>query len=780
LYEQLKNTTVNTGVQLDNVVLQRDRVRITFADGTLYLSPAISGKIRAAVFIGSGTFEAAPPPVLFERDNVRRLLKADEVSTDFKTAVFRFTDETAADLLKQSSSARVAVSEQAIKLDRELAPTLLKESGLNIAARELESILNQESPGVFVSQFSGGKRGRFTFVLDPQTRIPASSFGINAGEKGLIFAHDSDIFSNDVWMAFDGNEDYTRGIVPYSDAYDLVSVEKYTMKLDLLDVTHKVVGLKAKMDIVSRYNALQVIPFAIGEDLSTFEDERLKRQLHVVSATLADGTPLNCFQEPWESGFSVVLPKPVSGGEHLSLTVELKGEFMLKPDSVRRWYSIAKIDLSGTYFPRSSETWYPRHGYLRRSKFEIAMLHRGKDHVVSIGEMVKEEPAPGLNDAVLTEFRMEQPTDLATFAVGPYEIHKDKARQESGRELPIEFYSMPGDRVGIKEDFILAELNNCVRYFGKFFGAYPYSVFRAAYHPFGYGQGLATTIMMPAADGDSYRTLSFIAHETSHQWWGDEVLWRSYQDQWLSEGFAEYSGILYVNFRRGWSAEKELIEESRRSLIMPPETLQGIGKGRLADIGPLIMGHRVETRESFGAYTALTYNKGALVLRMLHFLFTDPDTGNSQAFVDLMTDFVRHYQGSTATSMQFLEVANEHLKGTPLAKKYGYKDLNWFFHQWVLQTYLPSYELTYHIESDPSGGFVLRGDMLQKGIPENEKWFMPLPLIIHFDGGGVAHTTVAALGSQTPVAMKLPKRPDKVELDPEMWVLSEKTSVQKK
>ena len=40
-----------------------------------------------------------------------------------------------------------------------------------------------------------------------------------------------------------------------------------------------------------------------------------------------------------------------------------------------------------------------------------------------------------------------------------------------------------------------------------------------------------------------------MSHETAHQWWGNIVAWRSYRDQWLSEGFAEYSGVLYTAIR---------------------------------------------------------------------------------------------------------------------------------------------------------------------------------------------------------------------------------------
>ena len=81
-------------------------------------------------------------------------------------------------------------------------------------------------------------------------------------------------------------------------------------------------------------------------------------------------------------------------------------------------------------------------------------------------------------------------------------------------------------------------------------------------------------------------------------WWGDIVAWRSYRDQWLSEGFAEYSGILYTLIRENRGAEDALISELRTSLRDPPRTLTGPGKGRLIDAGPIILGHRLSTSKT--------------------------------------------------------------------------------------------------------------------------------------------------------------------------------------
>src|SRR5207302_6924890 len=41
----------------------------------------------------------------------------------------------------------------------------------------------------------------------------------------------------------------------------------------------------------------------------------------------------------------------------------------------------------------------------------------------------------------------------------------------------------------------------------------------------------------------------FRAHEMAHQWWGIGVEPAGYRDAWLSEGFAEFSGLWYMQVR---------------------------------------------------------------------------------------------------------------------------------------------------------------------------------------------------------------------------------------
>jgi hypothetical protein len=57
---------------------------------------------------------------------------------------------------------------------------------------------------------------------------------------------------------------------------------------------------------------------------------------------------------------------------------------------------------------------------------------------------------------------------------------------------------------------------------------------------------------------------------------------------------------------------------------------------------------------------------------------------------------------------------------------------------------------------------------------------MPLPFVVHFRGGKIARATVEVHGARTPISIKLPEQPEKVELDPELWILSSKTTTIKR
>jgi hypothetical protein len=121
--------------------------------------------------------------------------------------------------------------------------------------------------------------------MDYQNRIPVANFRINGGERGLIFKYESEIESNEVWLAFYGLDDYSRRVVSYSDINDLIDVDHYDINVDLRD--HKnFVNLKTGIDFAVRFSQLRAISFSIGESRPQFESLRLKKQMHVQEARL--------------------------------------------------------------------------------------------------------------------------------------------------------------------------------------------------------------------------------------------------------------------------------------------------------------------------------------------------------------------------------------------------------------------------------------------------------------------------------------------------------------
>ncbi|HKR11077.1 MAG TPA: M1 family aminopeptidase [Pyrinomonadaceae bacterium] len=758
-YNQLKAFALTGGsAQVKALVLKKDRAQITL-DGTVYFAEPINGRITGAVFIGEGRFTAETPPNEFERDNVKRLLGAENVESDFKTAVFRFTDDTAAQLGQPAAG---AADPRAQKLAQEIDERMLKETGANLPARLAVSLLNGEKPGFFFAQFDGGRRDRFSMVLDHQNRIPLANFDINAGEKGLIWAYNQGIFSPEVWLAFYGLDDYQLGKVAYSDVNDQINIANYRMDVDLRDYNNRLRVL-SHMTAQAVQPDVRAISFNVGEDLTAYDNIRQKKQMKVKTVR-SGGTELDFVQEPWEGGFTVLLPQALKAGDKLELDLEIEGDFMRGHDAFK-----------DCQYPASNTSWYPRHGYLKRSTFDMTFRHPKRLHVASVGTRLSEEPDAEDKDGAISKYKMDFPVALATFALGPFKRHVDTIKWEKGGPpTPLEFSSLPGDLAAIKEDFIIAELNNTVRFFTATFGNYPYPRFGATFHPYPFGQGIATMLMIPNTDRASKYTYAFIAHETAHQWWGNIVAWRSYRDQWLSEGFAEYSGILYTGLRDGKGAKEDLLGQLRSSLKEPPVTLTGVGKGRLVDVGPIILGHRLNTSKTAGAYSTLIYNKGALVLRMLHFMLSNPATGDGQPFFNMMTDFVERHRNQMASTDDFRQVVNEHFAKSPIAQKYGMQNLNWLFRQAVYQSEFPSYEMQYKVTPEADGKVVVSGTITQKNAGEN--WVMVLPVKFGFSGKQEAMGTVIVQGPSTPFQIRLPAAPSKVQLDPERWILAENIS----
>src|SRR5437764_2542770 len=80
-------------------------------------------------------------------------------------------------------------------------------------------------------------------------------------------------------------------------------------------------------------------------------------------------------------------------------------------------------------------------------------------------------------------------------------------------------------------------------------------------------------------------------HEVAHQWWGHIVGWSSYHDQWLSEGFAEFSAGLFLEATEKNPGKLTYFWDQERKQLLDKDQA---GR-RTNDAGPIWMGIRLDT-----------------------------------------------------------------------------------------------------------------------------------------------------------------------------------------
>src|SRR5208282_1961546 len=249
----------------------------------------------------------------------------------------------------------------------------------------------------------------------------------------------------------------------------------------------------------------------------------------------------------------------------------------------------------------------------------------------------------------------------------------------------------------------------------------------------------------------------FRAHETSHQWWGHRVGWKSYHDQWLSEGFAEFSGMLYVSVRRD---QKEFLGQMRREmdLLRKTDTHRHVTE----QLGPIWMGQRIHSSQTDpSSYQNLIYSKGGYVLQMLRMQLYDgrtPDT--DRLFKAMMQDYCKTFDNKAASTEDFKTIVEKHM--TPSMDLDGNHKMNWFFDQYVYGMGIPEYKFSYKLEAAADGKTHVTGELRRSNVPDN--WKDVVPLYAHVGGKTTRLGTLKALHPVVPIDITLPMKMEKLSI----------------
>ncbi|HEX9000627.1 MAG TPA: M1 family aminopeptidase, partial [Blastocatellia bacterium] len=320
-------------------------------------------------------------------------------------------------------------------------------------------------------------------------------------------------------------------------------------------------------------------------------------------------------------------------------------------------------------------------------------------------------------------------------------------------------------------DKTLVEAQMSIRLFNHWFSPVPYGRIAVTQQPqFSFGQSWPSLVYLPlSAYLDSTQRWQLIglnsgftdfiqevtSHEVAHQWWGHIVGWSSFHDQWLSEGFADFSASLFLQYTEPKLDKYLRFWDQNRKTILEKDVF---GR-RPTDVGPIWAGLRLNTTKSPGSYNRLVYPKGGYVLHMLRWMMYDPKTGD-QKFIEMMRDFVKIHFNENASTESFKAVVEKHM--LPTMDLDGNKRMDWFFLQWVFGTEVPRYRLDYALTAESDGKVLLTGKITQSEVSDQFK--MLVPIYLDFDGKISRLGNVPVVGNSTTpeFKVKLPSRPKRV------------------
>ncbi len=262
---------------------------------------------------------------------------------------------------------------------------------------------------------------------------------------------------------------------------------------------------------------------------------------------------------------------------------------------------------------RPNTGWYPRPmagaetgGFLRGS---VNVTVPAWWAAVAPGRMTSAGEAGTVGQVRVFTWSLDLPAELY-LAAGPYLIAE--RRTVAGVTLRTFFYA----REAAWADGYLEEAERILDFYGERFGPYPYgNLSLAEVQDFFYGGLSARTLVLieKAWQGDprvDTWARDLLAHEISHQWWGEVVPVVGDADWFLWEGLASYCEGLYAEYREGPGGLARVMEEKTASYAKAarwhPEWSIREANVRTSD-----------WQDDF------VYDKGAWVFHVLRFLLGD-------------------------------------------------------------------------------------------------------------------------------------------------------------
>ncbi|UCE41748.1 MAG: hypothetical protein JSV17_01775 [Candidatus Aminicenantes bacterium] len=591
----------------------------------------------------------------------------------------------------------------------------------------LLSVIPQDEESVI--EFEGKKIGKFTYIFSPF-----------AEEEVTLYQWTEQRFLNIYSPQAEGEK---RFFISFEEKFDVL---RYVMDLDY-EPDNKYISGRAEIEIESKSNNLDKVKLKLNPDLEI---------LHI---TDDDNNELLFAKDRLRRNLYVYFIEPIPRNRVAKIKIYYRGMILprhIEEDAI----SVGQIDDLLIYIPPRSETyfyslnsqWYPVPPEGDYFTARIKIIIPPDFSVISNGVLVEESEVQQ-SDKVeelkkvgqkVCIFESQKPIKYMSFIVG-----KLQKKSEDRDPFPIKYFRTPG--VILPRMDFLQESKKIVQFYESKFGPYPFeslSIIHRTWQESG-GHSPASFIVLnqlPRIQGARLVRINnpvnltrwheyYLAHEIAHQWWGQGVTWERHHDQWISEGLAQFSTILYLKEKYGETAFESILKKMSE------------WTEKKAKWGPIIFGSRI-SHFDFYAFQTIVYNKSSLALNMLK------DMLGEEVFFSGIREFFKKFKYRAARTNDFVVTLSEIYE----------KDLRPFFDAWFESFKLPVVKVTHDTER-VADKYRLKFHISQQGDP----FIFPLRLE-WIEDGIIVRKMVVVDRKEVNIQFDLTHRPKRIQINPDYTV----------
>lgn len=436
----------------------------------------------------------------------------------------------------------------------------------------------------------------------------------------------------------------------------------------------------------------------------------------------------------------VSLPSRPRAGQDIQVVVEYGG---VPADGLR---FISNIHGERTVFsenwPDRARQWLPTvdHPY-DKATGEFIVTAPAHYQVVANGILVEELDLP--SGMRRTHWKQSVPIASWLYALG---IARFSVRHSAVvRGIPQQVWVFPQDR-DKGYDVFEPTGRRAFEFFSDWIGPYPYEKL-AHVQAAGIGGGTEHASAIFYGEKGVAEGRAPVVHEVAHQWWGNAVTEKDWDDVWLSEGFATYFTHLFTEHFSGRDAFVGGLRKDVGTILTAQSAApnQPVIHRNLSDMSKVL--------------NRLVYQKAGWVLHMLR------GTIGTDAFWRGIRVYYQRYRDRNVSTDDFRQVMEE-TSG---------QQLSWFFDQWLTRPGMPILRGWWRYDAAAKQVEV---ELAQ--VQAGEAFRLPIEMAVGSVNGQPRIERIELSGATGRFTFSAGSEPASVTVDPNTWVLMQVESFTKR